>query len=116
MQTKFEYFATTSMIGCEDAPPRRNGELLFDRQWEGCAFALALALSRQGCFEWEDFRQQLITSISEWEKERGIDDPDWDYYQRWLVALERQVIAVGIVTKEELESRTQLILDAEAAQ
>ncbi len=116
MQTKFEHYATTSMLGCEDAPPRRNGELLFAREWEGCAFGVALALSREGCFEWEDFRQRLIVSIAEWENERGLEDPEWDYYQRWLLALERQVFASGLVTEEELDRRTREILEAEAAE
>jgi hypothetical protein len=67
MQIKFEQFAAASMLGSEDAPPRSNGELLFQRPWEGRAFGMAIALSKKGHYEWEDFRQGLIASIAEWE-------------------------------------------------
>ncbi len=48
---------------------------------------MAIALSRGGHDEWEDFRANLIGSIAEWETEHAQDGPDWDYYQRWLLAL-----------------------------
>lgn len=110
MQIKFEQFAAASMLGGEDAPPRSNGELLFQRSWEGRAFGIAIALSKKGHYEWEDFRQELIASISEWEAEHCKDNPDWDYYQRWLLALERLVLESDIVTSEELEKRTMEFL------
>jgi nitrile hydratase accessory protein len=88
MLTRFEHYATTSMIGAIDAPPRRNGELLFAHPWEGRAFAMAIALSKAGYFEWEDFRQHLIAAIREWEAV-GHRAEEWDYYERWLTALER---------------------------
>jgi nitrile hydratase subunit beta len=106
MQIKFEQFAAASMIGSEDAPPRSNGELLFQRSWEGRAFGMAIALSKKGHYEWEDFRQQLIASIAEWEAEHCKDDPDWDYYQRWLLSLERLVLESNLISLDELEQRT----------
>lgn len=106
MQIKFEQFATTSMLGSQEAPPRSNGELLFARLWEGRAFGMAIALSKQGHYEWEDFRQELIAAISEWEANHCQDDPQWDYYQRWLLALEHLVLASDLITPEELEQRT----------
>ena len=110
MQIKFEQFATASMIGSEDAPPRSNGELLFQRPWEGRAFGMAIALSKKGHYEWEDFRQQLIASIAEWEAEHCKDDPDWDYYLRWLLSLERLVLESSLISEEELEQRTHQLM------
>jgi len=106
VQTKFEHYATTSMLGAPDSPPRRNAELLFHHEWEGRAFGMALALSRDGYFEWEDFRQALIASIAEWEEEHGVDrvNPEWDYYERWLLALERVLKAQALITSEEIEA------------
>jgi predicted DCC family thiol-disulfide oxidoreductase YuxK len=60
MQVKFEQFAAASMLGSNDAPPRSNGELLFQRPWEGRAFGIAIALSKKGHYEWEDFRQESL--------------------------------------------------------
>jgi len=60
MQTKFEHFAATSLMGGSEHPPRQNGELMFDREWEERAFSIAISLSKKGYYEWESFRQQLI--------------------------------------------------------
>ncbi|MGV2828169.1 nitrile hydratase accessory protein [Myxosarcina sp. GI1(2024)] len=110
MQLKFEHFAATSLMGSEESPPRTNGELKFDRDWEGLAFGMALALAKQGHYEWEDFRQELITVIAEWESEHDRDDPSWDYYQRWLEALEQMAIEAELIDPAELERRTNEII------
>ncbi len=112
MQVKFEQFATTSMLGSEDSPPRSNGELLFQRAWEGRAFGMAIALSKKGHYEWEDFRQELIASIAAWEASHK-DAPDWDYYQRWLLALEHLVLQSDLISPEELEQRTLKLMEQE---
>lgn len=106
MQVKFEQFAAASMLVDPNAPPRSNGELLFARPWEGRAFGMAIALSKKGHYEWEDFRQGLISAIAEWEATHCKDDPDWDYYMRWLLALERLTLDSDLISPEELEQRT----------
>jgi nitrile hydratase accessory protein len=109
MQTSFEHFAATSMLGCKDAPPRNNGALAFSSEWERRAFGLALALSKDGHYEWEDFRQALIAHIARWEATHEIDDPSWQYYQRWLSALESVLDQSGLVPPEMLDARTDAV-------
>ena len=104
MQTRFEQFAVTSMLGSEDSPPRLNGKLCFSQEWERLAFGVALALSKSGHFDWEDFRQKLISSIGEWENDHTLDDPSWNYYERWLTALEQLLVQEQIVTEEDLSA------------
>ncbi len=111
MQLKFEHFAATSLLGSEESPPRINGELKFDRDWEGLAFGMALALAKKGHYEWEDFRQELIAAIDEWESEHNLDDPSWDYYQHWLIALERLAIESELIDQQELEQRTNQLIN-----
>jgi nitrile hydratase subunit beta len=111
MQIKFEQFAAASMLGSEDSPPRDNGEILFQRPWEGRAFGMAIALSKKGFYEWEDFRQALIVSIAEWEATHSQDDPDWDYYLRWLSSLEKLVLDACLVSEQELDERTRQVLE-----
>ncbi|MEM6520614.1 MAG: nitrile hydratase accessory protein [Cyanobacteria bacterium P01_D01_bin.71] len=112
MFTKFEHFAATSLMGSpEEAPPRQDGHLQFDRDWEKMAFGVAIALSKQGYFEWEDFRQTLIATIAEWEATHDLDDPEWDYYQCWVAALEKLVIATGVVDAEEWQTLVAQLLD-----
>jgi nitrile hydratase accessory protein len=102
MQTNFEQFAVTSMLGHGDSPPRLEGKLRFGQDWERQAFGVALALSRSGHFDWEDFRQQLIAAIGEWESSHALDDSSWNYYERWLTALERLIVEKQLVKPEEL--------------
>ena len=105
MQTKFEHYATTNLLGGRQSPPRYNGKLQFKSEWESRAFGLALALSKAGHFEWEQFQQYLIQTIAEWEEANDLDDPSWDYYERWLIALERVVRASGLIESEETANR-----------
>jgi nitrile hydratase accessory protein len=102
MQSNFEQFAVTSMLGHQDSPPRLDGKLRFGQDWERQAFGVALALSRAGHFDWEDFRQQLIAAIGDWERGHALNDSSWDYYERWLTALERVLIERQIVQADEL--------------
>ncbi|HEY0792531.1 MAG TPA: nitrile hydratase accessory protein [Chthoniobacterales bacterium] len=98
------------MAGGQGAPPRSNGELCFRRDWEGRAFGMAIALSKKGHFEWEEFRQELITAIAAWEEALSKDDSGWDYYQRWFLALEKVVVDSQLVSREEVEGRTTMLL------
>ncbi len=103
MQTSFEHFAVASMMGQPDTPPRANGSLCFHQPWERQAFGLAVALARDGHFEWEDFRQALIAEIAAWEATHSREDPGWDYYECWLAALERvtqEHVAPGLAARE----------------
>jgi len=78
------------------ALPRKNGELVFAAPWEGRAFGLAVVLSDKGAYEWNDFRTRLVEQIG---------SADGPYYESWLAALERLLLARGVVTAEEIETR-----------
>lgn len=85
----FEEYAATQMLGQTDSPPRRQGKLQFDHDWQRTLFGMALAVAKAGHFEWEDFRQQLVRSIGNWEQLDCAAQPPWDYYERFLEALMR---------------------------
>ena len=83
----------------EDSPsavPRKNGELVFEAPWEGRAFGLAVVLSDRRVYAWDDFRKRLIDEL-------GVQPT---YYESWLAALEKLLLARGVVTADELDSRT----------
>ena len=105
MQTNYEQFAVTSMLGQADSPPRFDGRLCFGEDWQRLAFGTALALAKSGHFDWEDFRLQLIASIGEWEKGHSLDDASWNYYEHWLAALERVIVEKRLASSEELAER-----------
>jgi len=99
MQTRFEHFAATSMLGEVDAPPRCDGTLAFQNEWERRAFGIGLALSKEGYFEWEDFRTELIAEIAAWEASHDLGDPSWHYYRCWLAALEKVMAKAGLLER-----------------
>ena len=81
------------------ALPRKNGQLVFEALWEARAFGLAIALNETGLYPWRDFSQGLATEIASAEQ-HGVSS---SYYERWLVSLEKLVIAKGLLTREELD-------------
>ena len=102
MQTRFEHFAVTEMMGNTDTPPRANGSLCFGHEWERMAFGMALALAKRGHFEWDDFRDELIAEIKAWEDAHRDDHSTWDYYERFLDALESAIVKSGLVEAREI--------------
>ena len=91
-----------NMEGVE-ALPRKNGELVFDALWEGRVFGMAVALNDRGVYPWRDFRDQLVKRIAEAD---ASNDPS-TYYERFLAAFERLALAKGLVTRDELDKRTE---------
>ena len=85
------------------APPRRNGELVFEAPWEGRVFGMAVALSDQHVYAWEEFQKSLIDEIARVGDEAG----SARYYERWLASFERLLAEKGMVKPEELDDRTE---------
>ncbi len=86
------------------APPRLNGELVFEAPWESRLFGLTLSLCEAGRFEWEEFRRLLIEEIGAWEASHE-DSEGWSYYARWASALERLLAAKGLLANAEVDYR-----------
>ncbi len=66
-----------------EAPP-------FDEPWQAQAFAMAVSLNQRGLFSW-----------SEWTKALGAEiaaSPGEPYFQAWLRALEKILIAKGVTS------------------
>lgn len=90
------------------APPRKNGELVFEAPWESRLFGLTLALCRAGRFSWEDFRRLLIEEIGAWEAAQR-PDAEWSYYACWQAAFERVLAAEGLCAAQELTARVDAL-------
>lgn len=95
---------TVDLAG-DAAPPRRNGELVFEFPWEARAFGIAVALRSRDHYAWDDFRVRLIDTI------RANEQP---YYASWLQSLERLTLERGLVAAEELEARVAELEHADA--
>lgn len=103
MFTRFEEFAASQMLGQPDSPPRSLGKLYFSEDWQRKLFGLTLAVSKEGHFEWEDFRRNLIRSIGDWEQLDCKKQQPWDYYERFLSALVQVLDQHGIVDPKEID-------------
>ncbi|MBC3194739.1 nitrile hydratase accessory protein [Pseudonocardia sp. C8] len=90
-------------ISGEEAPPRDNGELVFTEPWEATAFGVAVALSDQGSYTWEHFRQRLMRVIAASE---GCEA----YYESWAKALEASVIDAGLISESDVRARMDTLL------
>ncbi|MGA9100734.1 nitrile hydratase accessory protein [Aeromicrobium sp.] len=75
-----------------DDVPRRNGELVFDEPWQSRAFGLAAAYLEASDQDWQAFRTHLMAAIA--------DLPDTTpYYEAWVVALDRLLVADGLASR-----------------
>jgi nitrile hydratase accessory protein len=92
--------ATTGSV----APPRSNGELVFEAPWESRVFGLTIALYEAECFEWSEFQQRLIRAVGRWEAEHP-DGEGYRYYERWSEALESLLDERGIVAVDVIDER-----------
>lgn len=86
--------------------PRKNGELVFDEPWESRALGMAIALYDQGHYDWEEFRQRLISEIGDWERSDRDERAVWDYYRHWLASFEALIKDRGLLSEEEIHQRT----------
>ena len=70
------------------APPRRNGELVFDAPWQGRAFGLCVAILEKEGLGWDAFRRHLVPELEA--------DPDGEYYDAFGRALDRFTGELGL--------------------
>jgi nitrile hydratase accessory protein len=86
------------------APPRSNGEMVFDAPWESRLFGVTMALVEAERFSWSEFQQRLIASVGRWEADHP-DGEGYRYYERWAEALESLLADLGIVAIETTDAR-----------
>ena len=101
-------YALAEALGDSAAPPRANGELVFETPWHSRAFGMAVGMYQAGYFEWEEFRQALIRAIGAWESAHDTDAA-YDYYARWLEALESILVEKNLAEAELIGELTREI-------
>jgi nitrile hydratase accessory protein len=87
--------AVTAMSG-PAAPPRKNGELVFEAPWQGRAFGMALGVVERLGLEWAAFQQRLISAIAA--------HPETPYYDCWVAALEQLMLDYGVASMAEMRA------------
>ncbi|SDK74214.1 nitrile hydratase accessory protein [Natronorubrum texcoconense] len=82
----------------------------FDAPWQARAFAIAVALSADGAYEWDAFQDRLAAEIEQADDSAVPADrtaSEADYYRRWLAALERLLVSDGVLESGTLTERTR---------
>jgi len=92
-----------------ESPEMPSGDVTFAEPWEARVFGLAVALTTNGHFAWEEFRQRLIAEVAAADADASAGSPAAKYYECWLVALDKTVTARGIAGTTEIERRAEFI-------
>jgi cobaltochelatase CobN len=90
------------LVAAMAGAPRKNGELVFEAPWQARVFGMAVALSEEARYDWEEFRQELIRAVAEAEARDGA----FEYYEAWLLAFERVLARKGLLAPADLDERT----------
>jgi nitrile hydratase accessory protein len=91
--------------------PRDEGGPIFAEPWQAQAFALAVRLSAQGYFTWNEWAAALAGELKS-AADRGEPDDGSRYYEHWLAALERLVAEKGLSDRNEMLVRKNAWADA----
>lgn len=78
--------------------PRDEDGPVFAEPWQAQAFSITCALYENGLFSWGEWTQTFGAVIREMPDDHG-------YYQCWLTALERIVVAKGFLDRGLLGER-----------
>lgn len=81
---------------------RDNNGPVFAEPWEAQAFALAVKLSEQGHFTWNEWTAALAEELKA-AADRGEPDDGSHYYHQWLTALERLVTTKGLTDRAAMQ-------------
>jgi nitrile hydratase accessory protein len=77
---------------------------VFREPWEAQAFAIVVSLHQAGAFTWPEWVETISGVIA---RAQAAGDPDHGdhYYEHWLVALERILLAKRLTSDGELHAR-----------
>ncbi len=91
--------------------PQDQDGPVFAEPWQAQAFALAVRLSEQGHFTWKEWAAALADELKD-AVDRGEPDDGSRYYQHWLAALEKLVVAKGLSNSAAMLERKEAWADA----
>ena len=91
--------------------PRDEAGPVFAEPWQAEAFALAVRLSAQGHFTWNEWAATLADALKADSMLGHLDDGS-RYYHCWLSALERLVVEKRLADRPTLQARKEAWADA----
>ena len=104
--------ATLSDVREATGPPGED-DVVFDAPWQARAFALTVALRRQGDFPWEAFQTRLVEELEASEDTTAAAGAEAVYYKAWLTAFERLLLEEEVLDDAELTERVAAFTSGE---
>ncbi|MDZ7683893.1 MAG: nitrile hydratase accessory protein [Gammaproteobacteria bacterium] len=78
--------------------------------WQSRAFGMARTLCEKGLYDWDEFREYLISEIDARDRTHPASD-EYEYFDRFLVALTKLLADKGICETGELDLRAEEFAD-----
>ncbi len=99
------------MTPSDEAPDPAQSDAAFTEAWQARAFAVAVLVSRHGCFTWSEWTRALGREL------QGLPDGmpqvgHAGYFDCWLSALQSLLADKGVVAHGELLARKDAWEDA----
>ncbi|MFO1349689.1 MAG: nitrile hydratase accessory protein [Gammaproteobacteria bacterium] len=96
------------------ALPQDQDGPVFAAPWEAQAFAIVVKLFEQGHYSWPEWVKYLSAEIA---AAKNSPDPAQApaYYEQWLAAAEKLLVAKGLTTRAELAERKRELATPAAA-
>lgn len=77
----------------------------FAEPWEARAFALVVQMAAAGHFSWPEWGRYLAVEVAAASAAGAAGRPAPAYYEQWLAAAEKLMIAKGITSADQLSAR-----------
>jgi nitrile hydratase accessory protein len=90
--------ARVALPSDEDGP-------VFAEPWEATAFALVVKLAQAGHYTWPEWVEYFSAEIAGAKETELKGEPAPRYYEHWLAAAEKIMIAKGLTSREQLAAK-----------
>jgi nitrile hydratase accessory protein len=97
--------STDSPLICKSLPLSANDEVKFNEPWEARAFAIVVRLTNAGHFTWAEWVECFSKEVAEATAVEAAGDTPKTYYQQWLTAAEKMMVAKGMTSFDQLSAR-----------
>jgi len=93
--------------------PTEENEPVFQAPWEAKAFAIVTQLAAAQQYSWAEWNEKFVGEISTVEAE---STDTRTYYERWVDACEKLLIAKGILDPQSIGQKMEELLGEQAHQ
>lgn len=89
------------------SPFDNNSDPVFESPWEAKVFAIVNQLTSTHHYSWSEWTDQLAHEISAAERDAA---DNRSYYERWVSACEKLLIAKGLLDSQAIDEKVEVLL------